>query len=115
MYQIRSNNVTNNSNNNNLNFDIFNSMFKDLKPCCPPVKRHGRHQHYQNILGNKNFIIERDDSHWPGTLEDNYMRINELLSEEGRQLDMVNGGKGTLSQCLSKEIYGNEDTELEIR
>lgn len=114
MYQIRSNNVTNNS-NNNLNFDIFNSMFKDLKPCCPPVKRHGRHQHYQNILGNKNFIIERDDSHWPGTLEDIYMRINELLSEEGRQLDMVNGGKGTLSQCLSKEIYGNEDTELEIR
>lgn len=46
---------------------------------------------------------------------DVYMRINELLVEEGRQLNMINGGKGTLSQCLSKEIYGDEDTELEIR
>lgn len=92
------------------------SLFKDLKPCCPPKnKRHGRHQHYQNILGNKTLKIETDDTPWPGSLDDVYMRINELLVEEGRQLNMINGGKGTLSQCLSKEIYGDEDTELEIR
>lgn len=60
-------------------------------------------------------MIETDDTQWPGSLDDAYMRINELLAEEGRRLNMINGGRGTLSQCLSKEIYRNEDTELEIR
>lgn len=60
-------------------------------------------------------MIETDGTQWPGSLDDAYMRINELLAEEGRLLNMINGGRGTLSQCLSKEIYGNEDAELEIR
>lgn len=37
-----------------------------------------------------------DDILWFGLLDDVYMCINELLVEEGRQLNMINGGKGIL-------------------
>lgn len=93
----------------------FFSLYKDLKPCCPPERRHGLHQHYQRILKNDTRLYERDDEQWLGTLDEDAIFINEMLAEEGRQLDMIQGGKGTLAQCLGKEIYGNEDTELQIR
>lgn len=67
------------------------------------------------VHGTCTWHVVYDSKPYDRSLDDAYMRINELLAEEGRRLNMINGGRGTLSQCLSKEIYGDEDTELEIR
>lgn len=81
-------------------------------PCCPPAgKRHGLHQHYKHIPGNK----KRDNTPWPGGISYDDKHVNDILAEEGRQLELVLGGKGTLANCISKEVFGEEDKDLPIR
>lgn len=90
-------------------------LVSELMPCCPPASRHGLHQHYKHLPVKNKLIYQRDDTPWPGGLSDNDKYINDILAEEGRQLELLLGGKGTLAKCISKEVFGNEDVELPMR
>lgn len=93
----------------------FFFSFLGLESCCKPNKRHGIHQHYKHILENNKCIDQKDNTPWPGGLHDDVKHINDILAEEGRQLEHLLGGKGTLFQCISKDVFGDEDEELPIR
>lgn len=98
--------------NNTIDLDRIRSL--DLVPCCRPKSRHGLHEHYKHIWKNNKFPIQRDGTPWPGGLPDDDLHTNDILAEEGRQLELLLGGKGTISQCISKEVFGDEDVELPI-
>lgn len=66
-------------------------------------------------MENNKLSAQRDDTPWPGGLPDDVKHINDILAEEGRQLELLLGGKGTLAQCISKEVFGDEDLQLPIR
>uniref|UniRef100_A0A8W8JJA3 Apolipoprotein L3 n=1 Tax=Magallana gigas TaxID=29159 RepID=A0A8W8JJA3_MAGGI len=98
--------------NNAIDLERIRSL--DLIPCCPPKSRHGLHEHYKHILENNKLPDQRDITPWPGGLPNDIKHINDILAEEGRQLEHLLGGKGTLAQCISKEVFGDEDVELPI-
>lgn len=96
------------------NFQIEDNIyFIDLKSCCPS-KRHKRHQHFQHLNSG---YTEKDETgadsyiHPPNDIE----KIIEILDEERKMLDAIDGEGSTLENCMSKEIFGKENVDLPIR
>ncbi|XP_061176150.1 uncharacterized protein LOC133185108 [Saccostrea echinata] len=83
--------------------DIHKAVLRN--PCCPPSGKHQNHTHLKNIPNCRTFWPERIDYIIP--TEDIHLITVRLLAEE-RRLDQINGGNGTLSKALSKELYGDE-------
>ena len=40
---------------------------------------------------------------------DDISKVIELLEDEDRRLDQINGGKGSLANAMPKELYGDEN------
>lgn len=40
---------------------------------------------------------------------DDISKVIELLEDEDRRLDQINGGKGSLANAMAKELYGDEN------
>ncbi|XP_062569722.1 uncharacterized protein LOC134231773 [Saccostrea cucullata] len=78
-----------------------------LEPCCP-VGRHGTHRHFSAIQDSQ--IVPNDQiSSYQIPLDRHVEKVIEVLDTQGRKLDQINGGKGSVEQCLSKEIFGDEN------
>ncbi|XP_061169296.1 uncharacterized protein LOC133178591 isoform X2 [Saccostrea echinata] len=93
---------------------VYQEMIEDfimkrlaLEPCCP-VGKHGTHKHFSTI---KDFQIVPNDqiSSYQSPLDRHVEKVIEVLDTQGRKLDQINGGKGSLEQCLSREIFGDEE------
>lgn len=59
-------------------------------PCCPPEKRRYNHQHLKHLQDVRTF--------WPKCIDyvmpsDDISKVIELLEDEDRRLDQINGGK----------------------
>jgi hypothetical protein len=114
----------------NLNFDISllsvycvlnvydrNVCILGLKPCCQ-ASRHSLHQHFQYLQRADIERNEMPELHTMSYIElrnDETRKIIEIMDEERRSLGDVNGGKATLDECISMEIYGKENVDLPIR
>lgn len=82
-------------------------MFEVKNPCCPSTRRRENHKHLENIPGIRNG--------WP--LVHDYINPNRKieivisrLNKEGRRLDQIDGGEGSLEKALAKELYGDENS-----
>ncbi|XP_062574698.1 uncharacterized protein LOC134236538 [Saccostrea cucullata] len=93
---------------------VYQEMIEDfvmkrlaLEPCCP-VGRHGTHKHFSTIKDSQ--IVPNDQiSSYQSPLDRHVEKVIEVLDTQGRKLDQINGGKGSLEQCLSREIFGDEN------
>ncbi|XP_061169289.1 uncharacterized protein LOC133178587 [Saccostrea echinata] len=107
------------------NFPIINDEIDlrrlqklDIKTCCPNSKRHGRHRHFQHLWNHEeteeNMMQESSVTEYSRPMSEHIEKILEIMAEEGKTLDAINGGKGTLSMCISKEIFDNENTSIPV-
>ncbi|XP_062569719.1 uncharacterized protein LOC134231769 [Saccostrea cucullata] len=93
---------------------IYQEMVEDyvmkrlaLESCCP-VGRHGTHKHFSAIQDSQ--IVPNDQiSSYQSPLDRHVEKVIEVLDTQGRKLDQINGGKGSVVQCISREIFGDEN------
>ncbi|XP_061176772.1 uncharacterized protein LOC133185510 [Saccostrea echinata] len=83
--------------------DIHNAVLRN--PCCPPSRKHQNHTHLKHIPNYRTFWPQRTDYLIP---TDDIQMVADRLYAEERRIDQINGGHGTLTMALSKELYGDE-------
>ncbi|XP_061176773.1 uncharacterized protein LOC133185511 [Saccostrea echinata] len=84
--------------------NIHHTVFR--ASCCPST-RHAFHKHLDHIPNSRTTWPDREDCFAPNE----FIQIAlERLSTEGRRIDQINGGKGTLTCALTKEIYERRES-----
>ncbi|XP_062609269.1 uncharacterized protein LOC134271018, partial [Saccostrea cucullata] len=108
------------------NFPIINDEIDlrrvkklDIKSCCPNLGRHGRHRHFQHLWNNdepeeRSMMQESRIIKYCNPMNRHIEIIHEIMAEEGKTLDAINGGKGSLQMCISKEIFDDEDARIPV-
>ncbi|XP_062585211.1 uncharacterized protein LOC134246881 [Saccostrea cucullata] len=90
----------------------------DIKSCCPSLGRHGRHRHFEHLWNHDEpegkIMQESRISKYFTPMNKHIEIIHEIMAEEGKTIDAINGGKGTLQMCISKEIYDEEDARIPV-
>lgn len=74
--------------------------------CCPPTSRKGNHTHLKHLPDIRTC--------WPSSIDyikssDDIEIVIERHGNEGRRLDQINGGSGSLAETIGKELYGDEN------
>ncbi|XP_062585230.1 uncharacterized protein LOC134246897 [Saccostrea cucullata] len=99
--------------------DLKRKQKLDIKTCCREKKRHGRHTHFQHLWNQDesedNTMRESSITDYCKPMSKHIEKILEIMEEEGKTLDAIDGGKGTLQMCISKEIFDNENTSIPVR
>ncbi|XP_062619667.1 uncharacterized protein LOC134281200 [Saccostrea cucullata] len=78
-----------------------------FRASCCPSSRHAFHKHLDHIPNSRTTWPEREDFFAPNEFIQNAL---DRLSTEGRRIDQINGGNGTLTCALIKEIYEQKES-----